>query len=108
MLIDFKKPILDLKSVPMKDSEGKPFLLGVACQEALTAAFQDEVALLAAEKVKRFLLALKIEGALPVDISIEEAVEIKKLVGKAYGSLIVGRVYEIFDAAFGSKNLQGT
>ena len=106
MLIDFKKPILDLKGEPMKNGEN-PFLLGMACQEALTATFQDEQALPAPEKVKRFMLALKIEGALPVDVSIEDAAEIKKLVGKAYGPLIVGRVYEIFDAASAGKPNQG-
>ena len=40
---------------------------------------------------------MKIANVLPVDLTIEEAAEIKKLVGKAYGPVVVGRVYEIFE-----------
>jgi len=101
MLIDFQKPILDLKSEPLKMAE-QPFLLLNACQEALIAQFQDETQLPAADKVKRFALAMKIDNKLPIDITIEEAAEIKKLVGKLYNNLVVGRVFEIFDAAAAS------
>jgi hypothetical protein len=98
MLIDFQNPILDLKGEPLKLAE-KPFVLLNACQEALIAQFQDETNLPAADKVRRFALAMKIDNKLPVDISIEEAAVIKKLVGKLYNNLVVGRVYEIIDGA---------
>lgn len=98
MLVDFQRPISGLGGQPMVGADGKPFLLVMACQEALTATFQDEQGLAGAEKVKRFVLAMKLENKLPVDVSIEEAAQIKSLVAKAYGPLIVGRVWEALEA----------
>lgn len=103
MKIDFQKPLLDLKGEKMKRQDEKPFLLVDACQEALLATFPDEGQLAGTEKVQRFVLALKIaDGLLPVEVSIEEAAEMKKLVAKAYGPLVVGRVWEIFDKPGGN------
>lgn len=99
MLIDFKKVILDLRGDPIKLPDGAELRLLTVCQESLLASFSDEQGVPATEKVKRFELALKIgETALPVEITIEEAAEIKKLVGKAYGSLVVGRAFALLEA----------
>lgn len=99
MLIDFQKVILDLKGDPIKLPDETELKLLTVCQESLMASFPDEQQLPAAEKVKRFVIAIKIgESSIPVDITIEEAAEIKKLVGKAYGSLVVGRVFEMLEA----------
>lgn len=98
MLVDFKKVICDLRGNPVKLPDGAELTLLNVCQESLMTNFPDEQQLSGAEKVKRFGLALKIGGSvLPVDITIEEAAEIEKLVGKAYGPLVVGRVYEILE-----------
>ena len=100
MLIDFKKVILDLKGDPVKLPDKAELTLLSVCQESLMASFPDEQALPGAEKVKRFVLALKIgDSTLPVEITIEEAAEIKKLVAKAYGPLVVGRAWEILEKA---------
>jgi hypothetical protein len=99
MLIDFQRQLRDMNDEVMK-LNGKDFLLVNACQEALLATFPDEQGLGGKEKVERFLLAMKItDGLLPVEISIEEAAQIKMLVGKAYGPLVVGRVWEVLDKA---------
>lgn len=116
MLIDFKKPILDFSGEQMiwkqeqRDKVGeiaKPAVgltLLIACQEALAAAFQDEQGLGQTEKVKRFMLGMKLASPLPVDISLEETGEILKLVSKFFpGSLVYPRVSEIFDAATKAK-----
>lgn len=96
MKIDFYKPLLDLSGEPMKSGD-KDFLLVNACQEALTATFPDEMNLSGADKVKRFSLALKVGEKLPQELTIDEVAEIRRLVAKAYGPLVVGRAYEMLD-----------
>jgi hypothetical protein len=98
MLIDFKKQILDLKGSSVKLPDGGDALLSNVCQEALMASFPDERDLSGVDKVKRFALALKIgESALPIEITSEDAADLKRLVAKAFGPLIVGRVWEIIN-----------
>lgn len=115
MRIDFQKQILDFEGEPIirreavKDEKGtvvkseKKLLLVNACQEALGGAYQDEAALPQSDRVKRFGLAMRLDSQLPVEISVEEAGEILRLVAKFYlGSLIYPRVSQIFDAASSS------
>lgn len=71
----------------------------IACN-ALLAAFEDERNLSGEDKVKRFKLACRIQGAdLPVEMTPEEAALIKKLVAKLYGPLVTGQVWELIDGA---------
>ncbi len=108
MLIDFQKPILDLKGKPIPNNPKNPsdgsLLLKDVCQNSLTATYNDEPQLQGREKVKRSLLALKIEEAtLPLDLSTEDSGMIKSLVDKMYGSWIYFRVDEIFEASHSEK-----
>lgn len=91
MKIDFGKMIMDIKDRPIQ-RDGKPVTLLDVCQEALIASYQDEQNLPSADKVKRFKLAMKLNGAEP-DLELEELALIKTLVGKGFGPMIVGRVY---------------
>jgi hypothetical protein len=113
MLIDFRKPILDISGEPIvwrpeqRDPTGKvtkpeqKLTMLSACQEALGAAFSDEQTTLSQkEKIERFSLALRIANPMPVEITLDEAGEIKKCVNKLFGgSVILPRVAEIFEAA---------
>lgn len=106
MLIDFKKEILNLKNEPLKLPDGSKLLLGGVCEEALMGNFPDESGLSGADKVKRFGLAIKISKEfLPIEITIEEAAELKRLVAKAYGPLVVGRAWEALEEAGAKKDL---
>ena len=50
------------------------------------------------EKAKRFTLGMKIHSASePVDVSAEDVALIKKLIGKVYTPLVVGRAYELLE-----------
>ncbi len=103
MLIDFQRVICDLKGEPLKIKKnegdiGESLKLLQVCQESLMTTFPDEQGLGGTEKVKRFGLALKIDSQLPVNLESEEIAEIKKLVGKAYGPLVVGRAWELLEA----------
>lgn len=74
------------------------FTLGGACFNSLMAQFDDEKGLTPEEKFKRGKLAEKIYSAKgEVEVSAEEVAEIKKLIGKAYGQLIVIRTWELLE-----------
>jgi hypothetical protein len=75
-------------------ADGKPFTLKEACYQALFAVFQDEQNLAGEEKFKRYGLYQKIKASTdPADLSAEEIALLKKLIGKAYGALIVGQCW---------------
>lgn len=97
MVVDFTTPVLDLKGNPVVLADGTKVLFMAVCQEALLTPYPDELTLPAADKVRRFMLALRIESTLPVEIKIDEMAEIQKLIAKHYGPLVVGRVCELFE-----------
>jgi len=93
--------IEDMDGQPMPDSVGKDaknFTLAKCCVNALYAQFEDEKNLSGEEKIKRYNLAEKIYAAKDkIDVTAENIALLKKLIGKAYGALIVGRAYELLD-----------
>lgn len=97
---DFKSPILQLdgKPVPLSDTDKAPLTLGKVCSDALIASLPGESPT-PDEKGDRFRLALKIAQRPTDAISATEIVLIKKVVGLAYGPLVVGRVNELLDPA---------
>ena len=77
----------------------KAFTLGAACTTALLNNFQEEANLPPADKVRRFKLALKTDDGGEQAFSAEDVVLIKHLIGKTYGTLIVGRVEQLIEDA---------
>lgn len=96
MKINFDTSIVDLYGEPIKQ-DGKLATLEMVCCNALMANYTDEPDLSAVEKAKRFRIAKKVAGGGEVNLSTEEITELKKLVGKMYAPLVVGRAYEILD-----------
>jgi hypothetical protein len=98
MKIDFDKPILGFKGEAIRDGE-TDFTLGFVASSALLASFPDERDLDGKEKYKRYKLADKISSAngSGVDLSAEEITDLKKLIGKAFAPLVVGRAYDLLD-----------
>lgn len=108
MKIDFGTVLKNKKGEPMKgdvkfDDKGEPIpdsgtdvTLGSVAETALLATFQDEALKLeGSEKVKRFKIAMKLDGV--TEVTPEEIVTIKAVIGKAFGPMIVGRAFEILD-----------
>lgn len=121
MQVDFNQPLRDLEGNPVEETEevqvivqnnGKPEAVSqikkvynqdgtvrlvtfkTLCARALIAMFRDEQNLPAEKKVSRFTLAQKIVAATgPVELSLEEAVMAKEVVGKMFSPLIVGQVF---------------
>ncbi len=106
--IDFSAKILDLNGAPFIDDIKCPMekgarkceddaILAAIATRALMASYPDETNLGLDEKVKRFGLALKLKDGGDVKLSVEDIAMLKKLIGKAYSPLIVGRAVELLD-----------
>ena len=78
-------------------SEPGPMTVRLAATRSLTATFRDEQSLPGDQKIARFHLALKLTDEDEPDLKAEDIVLIKKLVGKTYGPVVVGRVWAILD-----------
>lgn len=93
-MIDFTSILLDFDDQPIKDGDAI-VTLGKVARNALIATYPDERGE-GDEKLKRFLLAAKCSGP-GVTLTAEETALAKKLVGKAYGPLVVGRAWALLD-----------
>jgi hypothetical protein len=104
--IDFAALLTDLDGQPIPDCVGndcanKPALtLGVIAIRCLTANFPDEEKSISGEeKFKRGELALRIHKDGKTSLTAEDVALLKKLVGKAYGPLIVVKTWALLDPA---------
>lgn len=96
MKINFDAALLDLKGEEMKDGETAVTLKTVAVN-ALFAPFPDEREIDGNEKAKRFNLGLRIDAGGEIEVSAEEISLVKKLIGKAFPVLVVGRAYQLIE-----------
>jgi hypothetical protein len=51
------------------------------------------------EKVRRYRLARKLFNASKVELTPEDVVLLKSLIGQIYGPLVVGQVWDLLDPA---------
>lgn len=88
-------------SDPIRDFDGQPIekeTIGGCICNALMATGPRDHDMTGEEKLRRFKLAMRVHGrAIPVSISVEEAALIKRVVGQAYGPMVVGQVWEAID-----------
>src|SRR5262245_40116210 len=96
MKIDFSAVIKDLDGEAVKDGEKDATLGRVACT-ALLASFADERNLPAEDKVRRFRLAEIAAKGGAREMKVEDVALMKKLIGKAFAPLVVGRAYDIIE-----------
>lgn len=107
--VDFATPMKKLDGTTLTKAEVLPgyaedktvFTLNDAVQFALLAAYQDEAnSVDGTEKSKRFWLAKRInDQRKDPKLSAEEIATIKRLVGKGFNALVVGRAFELLDPA---------
>ena len=82
----------------LPNQKDRAVTLGDVSVNALQAQFKDEVnEIEPPEKMDRFLIAKNIREKRVLDMRVEDIAKVKKLVGKMYGPLIMGRAYEILD-----------
>ena len=98
MVILFDVGFKDLDGAEVPNDKGTAATLRGVTIEALLAQFTDEPNLGGEEKLTRWELASKIKNSPdPINVTVEELTLIKKLVGKAYGILIVGQAWKYLE-----------
>jgi hypothetical protein len=95
--IDFDAAITDLDGKPEMLDGGRTMTLRIASEVALLSNFPDEPALATEAKSERFWLAERIHRPGAADLSAEEVALLKRLIGKAYPPLVVGRAIQLLD-----------
>ena len=98
MIKNFDAVIKGVDGTPVKDEKGESVFLRNLAVNALYGTFEDERGISGEEKMKRGLLADKIFPGGDVDVTPEEIVMIKKLIGKGFSTLVVTRAYQLLDA----------
>jgi hypothetical protein len=96
MKIDFSAAIKDLDGDAVKDGDKDATLGRVACT-ALLASYADEPNLPAEDKIKRFRLAEIAAKGGAQEMKVADVALMKKLIGKAFAPLIVGRAFDIIE-----------
>lgn len=95
------KKNLDKKITTLKGEDvpvnGEPSTVRQVVVDSLLAQMPNENPA-ANEKVDRYKLAVRLNDGGEQELSPEEIVLIKKLVGKNYGPLVVGQVFALLDA----------
>ncbi len=98
MKINFNQELKTLEGKAIPNDKREDTTLRDVATQALLISYQDESNLGGEQKAKRWLLAMKIQSnSEDIVLTIEEIAEIKKLIGKAYGPLIVGQTWEILE-----------
>ena len=97
MQIDFSAELMMIdgkETIKASNSDETARTLRSVCVEALL--FSDQAKETAQNKIKRFMLAQKIEMG-ETEFSVDDISMIKTEVGKGYNALIVGRAFELLD-----------
>jgi len=71
------------------------FQLKDVCVNALMTNTEEKIE--GQEKMRRYLLATKIQKANELDLKSEEIVLLKKVIGEMYGVLVVGQSFEMLE-----------
>ena len=97
------KAVIDDTACPADTTGKRPCAIEVTLADvsvrALMAVAQDEATLAGEEKFKRFSLAMRIKDGGKIDLSAEDTAMLKKLIGKLYAPLVVGRAFPLLDPA---------
>jgi len=112
MEIDFSQKLKNLKGDVLKEvsideetkkEESTDYTLGTA---AVNTLFANEKDMTGEQKVKRYNLATKIFEMGKVDVTTDEIVLIKKVIGKFTTALIVGQAYKMLEKEEEKKEKQ--
>ena len=95
MKVNFKETFKDIEGNEILD-DGKATTLQTVAINALMATYTDEQNLSGEDKLKRWKMSQRIFGG-EEDFSIEDVALLKKLIGKAYSTIIVGQAYEMLE-----------
>lgn len=95
--INLDKPILNLKGTePLKRDKDEVVTAQMVVSESLVLHDPQEK-VEAADKAKRFLLAMRVLKEPEPELKVDDIVLIKKVVGLYHGPLIVGQVFDMLE-----------
>lgn len=100
MKVNFSQEMYDLDGKKLVEPPmSRPVTLRTLAVNVLMAAFEDEKHLSGEEKVKRYDMALLVHNSKDdlIDMSIEDVALIKRLIGQAYGPLLVGQAWKMLE-----------
>lgn len=106
-MINFATKLCGTDGKPLPDDMARqsnggidvPLTLGHACSHALLASYMDEPTLAGDEKFKRASLALKVAEAGELALTVEEIAQLKAIIGRLYGAIVVYRAWCLLDPA---------
>lgn len=97
MKIDFNKKFTNFNGDVLKDSQSqKELSLKDVCVEALMVVDQKEE-IGGEEKVRRYNLALDIYNGKKENLSSEEIVLLKELIGRYFSTIVVGQALKMLE-----------
>lgn len=112
--IDFGAKLIDLDGDPLfsqklnKHGENVQLTLRELAINAVTASYEEEKNMDGAGKFKRYSLAQKINGAEgSAEFTVEEAAEIRKLIGMGYSIAAMGAAWSELDRQSEESNKSG-
>lgn len=98
MQFNLGQAFVDIEGKTIVDEQGVPFTIGSAAINSLLASFDDEKNLSGEDKLKRWELAMSIKnGSIPMEITVEDASLLKKLIAKAYSTMVVGQAWKMLE-----------
>jgi hypothetical protein len=95
MKVNFKGTFEDMEGKEILSGD-KPTTLKTIAINALMATYTDEQNLSGEDKLKRWKMGQRIVND-EEDFSVEDIALLKKLIGKAYSTIIVGQAYEMLE-----------
>lgn len=95
---DFSTDLIGLGDAKLVDEKGEALKLSAIAVNVLVGQYQDEQGLSGEDKFARYKLAERLNQGGVQEISAEEIALLKKLIGKAYGPIVVGPAYEALEA----------
>ena len=100
MKIKVNQVLKDLKGEDLKGKKkGEKVELKTICVNALLSEVPEKegAKIDGNEKMKRFILAEKIQKANEIELTVEESSKIKAIIGGAFPPLVVGRAYNALE-----------
>lgn len=98
MKINFNQKLKTLEGKPLEDSlSNKVLTLKDVCVDALLAKHGDENPT-AIQKIERYQLANSIHSGKKKELTVEEVVLVKELVGSAFNVIVVGQALEMLES----------
>ena len=98
MKVDLTREFFDPMGQKILPTEEEHFTLREVIVRSLMADFKDELEMSGENKLKRYQLGMEVMKAeKPIELTLEQAVEIKSLVAKMYGILVSAQAWEMLE-----------